>query len=155
MNALGTILSLAVRAHRRVLKALRGATVGVRAIVQRDDGAVLLVRHTYRPGWSLPGGGVDSGETPLDAVIRELREETGVTPTQAPQFFGVYHNVYLGLDDYPIVYTVRTFTQQPTRSAEIAEVGWFSVDQLPLDTTPGSRRRIMEFAERSPRVDRW
>ena len=50
--------------------------------VARHDGAVLLVRssrHSDFPGcWSLPGGGVDHGEHPLDTVVRELREETGL-----------------------------------------------------------------------------
>lgn len=58
--------------------------------VARHDGAVLLVRssgYSDFPGsWSLPGGGVDHGEHPLDTVVREFEEETGlaVRVTGAP-----------------------------------------------------------------------
>ena len=55
--------------------------VAAYGVVQRND-RVLLVRLTERtpaPGsWSLPGGGIDHGEHPADAVIRELYEETGL-----------------------------------------------------------------------------
>ncbi|WP_129840192.1 NUDIX hydrolase [Streptomyces sp. RFCAC02] len=47
-----------------------------------EDGRVLLVRHVSPEGvstWSLPGGGVEHGEDPFDAVIREVAEETGCT----------------------------------------------------------------------------
>ena len=51
----------------------RGALVAVWC-----GGAVLLVRTSYRPGVSLPGGGVRRGEAPREAAVRELREEVGL-----------------------------------------------------------------------------
>ena len=59
----------------------RGITLGVRAAVIDDQRRVLLVRHTYAPGWLLPGGGVERGETVFNAVKRELKEESGIIPT--------------------------------------------------------------------------
>lgn len=55
--------------------------VGVGGVVLRD-GAVLLVKRVSEPlagQWSLPGGAVELGETLEEAVVRELREETGLT----------------------------------------------------------------------------
>lgn len=53
-------------------------TVGAFAVVLDDRGRVLLGRRKDNGLWTLPGGGVDEGETPWQAVIRETREETGV-----------------------------------------------------------------------------
>jgi 8-oxo-dGTP diphosphatase len=57
-------------------------TLAVGAVVLRaEDGAVLLVRRARAPGigsWTLPGGKVEPGETPEQAIVREVREETGL-----------------------------------------------------------------------------
>lgn len=45
-----------------------------------DEGRILLVDPIYRDLWNLPGGGVDDGETPHQACVREVREELGLTP---------------------------------------------------------------------------
>jgi putative (di)nucleoside polyphosphate hydrolase len=55
------------------------ANVGI--VVARADGCVLVFERTDKPGqWQLPQGGLDVGEEPLEASLRELQEETGITP---------------------------------------------------------------------------
>lgn len=59
-------------------------TLAVGAVLLRKDGAVLLVRRARPPAmgtWTLPGGKVEAGETPEQAVVREVREETGLSVT--------------------------------------------------------------------------
>src|SRR5215211_4047262 len=72
-------------ALRRVLhfywRFARGMTLGVRALVIDEQRRIFLVKHSYVNGWHLPGGGVETGETLIDALIRELAEEGNIEPT--------------------------------------------------------------------------
>src|SRR5918998_367243 len=125
----------------------RGMTLGVRAAAINASGQVFLVRHTYVPGWHLPGGGVEPGETALVALGRELREEAAIEITGGARLQGVYLNVHASERDHVLVYVVRDFrvleAKRPDR--EIAEAGFFPLDALPEDTTPATRRRLQEI----------
>jgi 8-oxo-dGTP pyrophosphatase MutT (NUDIX family) len=68
----------------------RGLTLGVRALVLDAEGRVFLIKHTYTGGWQLPGGGVEAGETLLEALARELCEEGNIEMTGPPQLHGVF-----------------------------------------------------------------
>ncbi len=70
----------------------RGLTLGVRALVFDGEGRVFLVKHSYVAGWHLPGGGVETGETLISALERELREEGNIELTEPPVFHAVYFN---------------------------------------------------------------
>src|SRR5579872_4709850 len=63
---------------------------GVAALAFDKLGRVLLVRHTYQPGWMLPGGGVGRGEVAAEAVMRELAEEVGLRSAREPEFVALY-----------------------------------------------------------------
>src|SRR5262245_38148340 len=63
--------------------------LGVHALIVDADGKVLLARHSYMKGWSLPGGGVGRGEPPPTALRRELREEIGSVSSAEPELIGM------------------------------------------------------------------
>ena len=104
--------------------------VGAMCFVEREDGAVLLVRQSYRTSWALPGGLLKRNEDPIDAATREIQEEVGLT---------------LELEDTPrvvvdarrrrvdVIYRTQfTGDEEPSpRSAEILEARWFAPDDLP------------------------
>lgn len=52
--------------------------VAVKALIRNGDGTILLVKENSDK-WDLPGGGIDHGESPEDAIRRELHEELGIT----------------------------------------------------------------------------
>ena len=118
---------------------------------------MFLVRHSYLPGWHLPGGGVEVGETALEALARELREEGHIELTGAPVLHGVYLNTFVTKRDHVLIYVVRDFHQTHARGAdlEIVEAGFFPVDNLPDTTARGSRERLAEVLSGSPVSARW
>jgi len=135
----------------------RGVTLGARAVVIDAGGKVFLVRHSYVSGWHLPGGGVEPGETLVQALARELREEGNIEVVDTPQLHGVFYNPVDSPRDHVAVFVVRVFRQDPGEPAsrEIVERGFFSLDALPKETTPGTRRRLAEVLEGAPMAAKW
>ena len=129
-------------AYRRIVRPL---TLGVRCFVVREDGHVLMVRHTYMPGWYLPGGGVDKGESIEAAVARELYEEVGVTPLERPQLFHTYSNFREHKSDHIVLYSLKHFRIEPNPNAEIAEHGFFDPATPPQGSTDATKRRLAEW----------
>jgi ADP-ribose pyrophosphatase YjhB (NUDIX family) len=126
----------------------RPMTVGVRGLVH-DEAAnsVLLVRHTYVPGWQLPGGGVELGETTLQSLERELAEEGNIEFTGTPELRSVHLNRRASRRDHVAFYLITAFRQTSPRlgDREIAEAAFFPLDRLPKETTPATRRRLAEI----------
>lgn len=133
----------------------RPLTAGARVLVIDDKDRVLLVRHTYMPGWYLPGGGVDRGETMRAAAERELWEEVGVTPQADLEFFGLYANFAEFKSDHVSLFVLRAFDIQEQPNREIAEFGFFAQDALPAETSRATRVRIREVMEGLPPPDHW
>lgn len=135
----------------------RGLTVGVRAVVLDAEGRVFLIKHSYAAGWHLPGGGVETGETLIEALGRELAEEGNIELTGPPVLHGVFFHPLYSQRDHVAVYVVRAFrqTRTPTPNHEIVAHGFFPVDALPPDATGGTRARLAEVLERKPAAERW
>ena len=135
----------------------RGLTLGVRAAVLRGDDRVFLVKHAYSEGWQLPGGGVEAGETLLQALARELAEEGNIELTGPPTLHGIYFHPFYSNRDHVTIYVVREFRQtaEPVPNREIMAHGFFPLDALPPDTTAGTRARLAEVAGVKPQSERW
>ena len=121
-------------------------TLGVRAVVEDERQRILLVRHTYVKGWYLPGGGVETGQTMEQALAMELREEVCINQMGRVELFGIYLNRHVSKRDHVGLFICRNWRDQgefiPNR--EIAEIGFFARDELPADTTKGTRLRLAE-----------
>ena len=130
--------------------ARRPMTLGARALIHdRDRGAVFLVRHTYVPGWQLPGGGVEVGETMEEALVREVREEANIELAGPPVLRSLHFNARASRRDHVGFYLVEAFRQIAPRrpDREIAEAAFFPLDALPDATTPATLRRLREVFE--------
>jgi 8-oxo-dGTP pyrophosphatase MutT (NUDIX family) len=130
----------------------RGMTLGVRVMAFDEAGRVLLVRHSYTPGWYFPGGGVDSGETAADAARRELIEETGLEALGELKLIGFFHNVRTSRSDHVALYEAADWSRKtdPPLGGEIVEIGFFAPDALPDDTTASTRARLKERGGERP-----
>ena len=124
----------------------RTVMLGVRGVVRDELGRVLLVRHTYMPGWYLPGGGVDPGETAGEAFAREVWEETGVRLDRPPRLVSMHLNPRASRRDHVVFFVAEVASGGALAgpSAEIAELGFFALDALPDGVTPATRRRLDE-----------
>lgn len=127
---------------------------GVSGIVRDVEGRILLTRRSDNGRWSLPAGIIDPGEQPSDAVLREIREETGVVA----EIDGVG-----GLATHPVVYPNgdrceylnvwfrcrAVGGEARVNDDESTEVGWFHPDDLP-ELDGWARLRIGTTIEDQP-----
>lgn len=146
-----------VKSLQRYWRVSRGLTMGAQGMVLDAAGRVLLVRHTYRPGWHFPGGGVEKNETIATALAREVKEECGVKIADAPELFGIYANFRAFPSDHIALFVVRSWRrpQVPPPNAEIAAQLFADPDALPEGTTDAVQRRLAELGGRVGRSERW
>ncbi len=148
---------LVMHVLQRYWRWARGLTLGAQGMVVDGEGRVLLIRHTYRPGWHFPGGGVEKNEPVSTALERELLEEGGVHLAGPPELFGVYANFRYFPNDHVAFFVVRAWHQPsvPAPNREIAEQGFFARDRLPEGTHRAVISRLAEVFDGSPRDPVW
>lgn len=119
----------------------------------RHDGRVLVLRQLHRTGWSLPGGLVDRGEEPAEAVVREVQEETGLSVLPGDVMATVVSTRLRHIDMIYVIDCDRRPQVRPASEAVAAD--WFDLDHIP--DPDGPTRRILaavRAAESTPRAGR-
>ena len=146
-------LRLALTGAHKLLKAgwfvWRPRTYGAHALALTPKRKLILVKLRYAPGWRVPGGGRRKHEYAQAAVIRELREEIGMTAYGRVRFAcELEENVDFKRDlaSLLIVEDVR-YKPRPW-SWEVEEVGEFALDRLPRDTAPSTLRWVAALHDR-------
>jgi 8-oxo-dGTP diphosphatase len=138
------------RARALILNRVSGSVIPcVGAVIKDDQGRLLLIKRGHEPGaglWSIPGGRIEPGETDAEALVREMREETGLAveagpllgrvrrPAQDGPAAGGQEGTVLDIRDYAA--TITGGTLRPGDDA--AEARWVAVSELPsLPITEG------------------
>ena len=122
----------------------------VSALIRGDDGRILAVQHV-EGRWQLPGGAIDPGERPAEAMQRECLEEAGITvePVRILGVFGgpEYRITFSNGDEAGWIVTVfeaRILAGEPAPSDdETQAVGWFTAEEIAaLDLAPSMRETL-------------
>ena len=128
-------------------------TVTAGAVVQDEEGRVLLLHHRYRAGsgWGIPGGFLEKGEQPEEALRRELREEVGLEVEDAEIAFA---RTLPKAGQVEIIFRARARGRAESQSAEIKSAGWFALDRLPPELSKDQRELIARaLKDRVKRAD--
>jgi ADP-ribose pyrophosphatase YjhB (NUDIX family) len=126
------------------------------AVVEDDQGRILLIHKTDNDLWALPGGGHDIGESIAETVVREVKEETGYD-VEVVDIVGTYTNPrhVMAYDDgevrqqFSICFAARLLGGELKTSSESKEVAWISpADTATLQMHPSMRMRLAHYLER-------
>jgi len=105
------------------------ATVG--AVIDKD-GKILLVKRGHEPFkdyWCFPGGHIDFGETAEQAIVREVKEETGLTFT--PEFLGYTDEIYPDINWHGevLIFHGEAQGKEAIDGKEIIDIKWVNIDE--------------------------
>lgn len=128
---------------------------GAHALIVDRSGKVLLARHSYTAGWSLPGGGVARAEPPADAILRELKEEIGDVRSDPPQLLGVFSRRVGWVTNVIVLYRLTNADVEFTPNMEVREILFCDPAAPPSGTSGGTRRRLAEFVSNAPPAPYW
>jgi len=117
-------------------------TGGAHAVAVTPGGKLVLVTLRYAYGWRLPGGGVKNREAPEEAVLRELREEIGMTSHGAVESVARFKHGTDGRESPSSLFVVRDIIYRAGWSIEVKAVGEFERSALPADIAPITGRLL-------------
>ena len=119
-------------------------TVTAGAVIFNDEGQVLLLKHSFRSGsgWGIPGGFLEAGEHPEEALRRELHEEIGLEVRQVEIFTA---RSFKRVQQVEILFRCRANGAVKPQTIEIEKAQWFSVHSLPAGL-PNDQRLLIERA---------
>ena len=114
------------------------------AVITDNQGRVLLLKHRFRPGtgWGMPGGFMQEGEQPAEALRRELREEVGLEVEKLELLLTRAFKVPRQVE---IVFTARAIGDTNELNYEIQKAAWFSLNELPREL-PKDQAQIIKRA---------
>lgn len=98
-------------------------------IFNKEQSELLLIQRRDNPIWVLPGGGVDPNETPEDAIIREIHEETGLE-VRLKRKVGEYTPINM-LTNFTHLYELEVINGTPQKGDETRNIGYFPLTKLP------------------------
>lgn len=131
-------------------------TCAVSIVVPDGHGRILLIRRTDNNRWSIPGGGVEPGESVSQAAAREVKEETGID-CEVTGLVGIYSDPghVAAYDDgevrqeFSICFTAQLIGGTVTTSKESSEVRFASLEEITgYNIHPSIRLRIQHYQER-------
>jgi len=114
---------------------------GAFVVIFDEQRRVLLCHRRDFDAWNLPGGGVEEGESPWYAAIRETREEVGLA-VEIVRLTGLYWKPKMS--ELVFNFEGRITSGVPSTSDEADAVGYFAVDEIPVNTSPAQLERIRE-----------
>jgi ADP-ribose pyrophosphatase YjhB (NUDIX family) len=128
-----------------VQSAPRNPLVTVDAIIEIGGGIILIQRKNPPPGWALPGGFVDYGESLEDAVVREAREETGLDIKLVKQFHTYSQPGRDSRHHTVSTIFIATATGTPEADDDAADIGIFTKETLPEEIAFDHRQILEDY----------
>ncbi|MER5544895.1 NUDIX domain-containing protein [Streptomyces sp. NPDC001118] len=125
-------------------------TMSAAAVLRDGEGRFLIVKPGYKPGWNLPGGGVDEGETPAQAARRELLEELGIDQAIGQLLVSAFVRTPAGSHIY-FVFDGGVLSEEQRASivlqeSELTDYRFSAPDEIGPDEIPPAVRPVWEAA---------